>query len=125
MARSETDQAPSDEATDAASGLPIPAHGVRLSELEGGAVLLAFDLAPLRGAAARPLEGLGLTEAQARVARLALEGLSDEAIAARLGLSRHTVSNHLRGAYERVGVSTRGELAALVRRGAGLVGADE
>jgi DNA-binding CsgD family transcriptional regulator len=112
------DQLPSNEAPqgDAVAGLPIPAQGVRLLELGDGAVLLAFDL-ETRGDEGRcfdPLEAL--TPAQRRVVGEALDGLSDEAIASRLGLSRHTVSNHLRAAYKRVGVSSRAELAALVRR---------
>lgn len=55
-----------------------------------------------------------LTPAQREVTRLALGGLSDEAIARRTGRSRHTVSNLLRQAYRRYGLSTRIELAALL-----------
>jgi DNA-binding CsgD family transcriptional regulator len=99
---------PSDSDDERASAIPVPRHARRARELPSGAVLLAFDLAPVMSA---PLQRL--TPGQARVARLALEGLGDQAIAQQLGLSRHTVANHLRRGYARLGVSTRAELAAL------------
>lgn len=94
--------------------VPVPANRLAVHDLPGGAVVLAFDLEP--GAEGPPGELLGeLTPGQARVAALALEGLHDEEIAARLGLSRHTVSNQLRRAYTRLGVSSRSELSAHLR----------
>ena len=94
--------------------VPVPANRLALHELPGGAVVLAFDLEP--SAEGQPGELLAeLTPGQARVAALALEGLQDEEIAARLGLSRHTVSNQLRRAYARLGVSSRSELSAHLR----------
>lgn len=53
-----------------------------------------------------------LTPAQREVVRWALVGLGDAEIAARTQRSRHTVSNLLRQAYRRLGVSGRGELSA-------------
>lgn len=96
---------------DPSGAVPLPAHGLAAHELPSGAVLLAFDLRPR--AAADPLDAL--TPGQARVARLALDGLRDEQIACALGLSRHTVSNQLRRAYARLGVNSRAELAAALR----------
>jgi DNA-binding CsgD family transcriptional regulator len=61
-----------------------------------------------------------LSPAQTEVVRAMLEGLSDAKIAARRGCSRHTVSNLLHGAYRRLGVASRSELAALVRGAARL-----
>ena len=92
-------------------------HRLAAHELPGGAVLLAFDLRlrPRASADDDPLDAL--TPGQARVARLALEGLRDEQIASALGLSRHTVSNQLRRAYARLGVNSRIELAAALRWG--------
>lgn len=94
---------------------PVPLHRLAAHELPGGAVLLAFDLRPRASADDDPLDAL--TPGQARVARLALEGLRDEQIASALGLSRHTVSNQLRRAYARLGVNSRIELAAALRWG--------
>lgn len=89
---------------------PLPAHGLGACELPNGAVLLVFDLDCRSEASAWEQ----LSGAQARVVKLALEGLGDVAIAERLGLSRHTVSNHLRRVYAQLGVSSRFELSALL-----------
>lgn len=94
--------------------VPVPANGLAIHALPGGAVVLAFDLAPAPEGAASELLAK-LTPGQARVVALALEGLRDEEIAASLGLSRHTVSNQLRRAYARLGVNSRTELSALLR----------
>lgn len=89
----------------------VPRRGLAAWALPGGAVLLAFDVAAPSCAASE------LPPACARVAELASQGLSDRAIARRLGRSRHTVSNLLRRAYRRLGVHGRRELAvALTRR---------
>ena len=66
------------------------------------------ELAPLVADAYR------LTEREREVTRLVARGLSTEAIAARLYLSRWTVQDHLKAIFQKVGVSTRGELVARV-----------
>lgn len=55
-----------------------------------------------------------LTSRQLEVARLAASGLSNRAIAERLTVSIRTVANHLCGAYERLGVNDRADLARLL-----------
>lgn len=77
------------------------------------ATIVAFDLDPSASAEVALVEG-ALTEAQRPIVRLALAGLSDADIAATLGRSRHTVSNQLRRAYARLGVSTRTELCTRI-----------
>jgi DNA-binding CsgD family transcriptional regulator len=52
-----------------------------------------------------------LTKRQLEVARLAARGLTDRAIADRLGLSPHTVHTHLRNIFVRLQISSREELA--------------
>ncbi|HRE89676.1 MAG TPA: helix-turn-helix transcriptional regulator [Myxococcota bacterium] len=89
--------------------VPLPAHDFAVHLVEEGVAVIAFDLEPVD---ASPLEAL--TSGQRRVVELALRGLPDRAIAAQLGLSRHTVSNHLRRAYGRLGVASRNELCALL-----------
>lgn len=101
--------------------LPVPALHLRSYRIPTGAVLLAFDLAPTKREARSPERVdddllSALTPGQRRVTLLALEGRSDEQIAAQLGLSRHTVSNQLRRGYSRLGVNSRSELSALVCR---------
>ncbi|WP_406213604.1 LuxR C-terminal-related transcriptional regulator [Streptomyces decoyicus] len=64
----------------------------------------------VRGAEVRPLTGR-----EQHVARLAADGLTSQEIAARLVLSVRTVDNHLQRAYAKLGVTSRGELARMVR----------
>jgi DNA-binding CsgD family transcriptional regulator len=55
-----------------------------------------------------------LTSREGEVAGLVAEGLRNNEIAERLSLSTHTIKNYLYRAYEKLGVSSRVELAALV-----------
>lgn len=64
--------------------------------------------------APRPVaEEAGLTPQEYRIVRLAARGLSNRDIAAQLFLSPRTVGYHLYKAYPKLGVVSRGELAAL------------
>ncbi|MFD0165442.1 LuxR C-terminal-related transcriptional regulator [Streptomyces decoyicus] len=65
----------------------------------------------VRVAEVRPLTGR-----ERHVARLAADGLTSQEIAARLVLSARTVDNHLQRAYAKLGVTSRGELACLMRQ---------
>ena len=66
------------------------------------------------------LASLGLTPAQTRVAALVLQGRSTREITAELRISSHTVQEHLRVAFDKVGVGSRRELvAALTGRSGG------
>ncbi len=63
-------------------------------------------------------EGLaGLTGREAEVARLVAARKSNKAIAKALGISPRTVSTHVSNIFQKVGVTSRGELADLVRAG--------
>lgn len=57
----------------------------------------------------------GLTLRQARVTRLLAQGLTNPEIAEVLGISRLTVRNHVEQVLGKVGVSSRGRVAAAVR----------
>jgi DNA-binding NarL/FixJ family response regulator len=69
---------------------------------------LSFDLRP---AAAAPLSARELEVVQAGV-----EGLSNDEIAGRLGISPKTVESHLRRLFERHGMASRTELATRALR---------
>jgi predicted ATPase/class 3 adenylate cyclase/DNA-binding CsgD family transcriptional regulator len=70
-----------------------------------------------RGERKRPPTGwAALTPAEANVAALVAEGLTNPQVGERLFISRHTVDTHLRHVYAKLGVSTRSELAALAAR---------
>ncbi|GAB2652138.1 LuxR C-terminal-related transcriptional regulator [Kribbella swartbergensis] len=59
----------------------------------------------------------GLTPAQQRVTELLLKGYSTRQIVERLYLSPHTVQEHVRAAYDKVGVGSRRELVAALLTG--------
>jgi len=70
---------------------------------------------PLDGqsfASARPL-----SKREEEIARLVTEGLSNRQISQQLDLSEHTIKNYLFRIFEKVGVSTRVELALFALRG--------
>ena len=59
-----------------------------------------------------PIESLqNLSDRQREVARLASSGLSNKAIAERLGIREPTVANHIRRVYKKLGVNCRAGLA--------------
>jgi len=53
-----------------------------------------------------------LTEREAQILRMVVEGMSNKAIASRLGLGEGTVKSHLRNIYRKLQVRTRAEAAA-------------
>jgi DNA-binding CsgD family transcriptional regulator len=59
----------------------------------------------------------GLTPAQQRVTELLLQGFSTRQIVERLCLSPHTVQEHVRAAYDKVGAGSRRELVTALLRG--------
>jgi DNA-binding CsgD family transcriptional regulator len=88
-------------------------HGVWL--LMHGSVLgdnVALIIEPARAGDVAPLivEAYGLTGRELDVTRAIARGLSTDEIAAELYLSPHTVRDHVKGLFEKVGVSSRGEL---------------
>jgi DNA-binding CsgD family transcriptional regulator len=66
----------------------------------------APELAPLIA------DGYGLTQRERTVTQLVAQGASTDEIAGRLYLSPYTVQDHLKAVFDKVGVSTRGELVA-------------
>jgi len=57
------------------------------------------------------LDGRPMSKREEEIARLVAEGLSNRQISQRLGLSEHTIKNYLFRVFEKVGVTTRVELA--------------
>jgi DNA-binding CsgD family transcriptional regulator len=95
------------------SGCLLEVHAARVTGMAGrGSV--AITLAPA-GAAARScllLAARGLTPAQCRVASSVLRGLATRQICAELSISEHTVQDHLKAVFQKLGVSSRRELVA-------------
>ncbi len=82
-----------------------------LSTSEGRALGQGAQLASLA-------DWASLTDAERAVARLALEGHTNVAIAGQRGSSPRTVANQLASAYQKLGVSSRRQLLAAVLRAA-------
>ena len=76
----------------------------------------AVLLEPARPHELAPLiaDAYALTDRERAVTQLIAEGLPTSAIADRLYISPWTVQDHLKSIFEKVGVSTRGELVARV-----------
>jgi DNA-binding NarL/FixJ family response regulator len=53
-----------------------------------------------------------LTERETQIVRMVVEGMSNKAIASRLGLGEGTIKSHLRNIYRKLQVRTRAEAAA-------------
>lgn len=66
--------------------------------------------------AAARLRGMGLTEREAEVMHLLVEGLSAAAVAERLSISPHTARHHITSIYSKLGVSSRAAAVAAVLR---------
>jgi DNA-binding CsgD family transcriptional regulator len=77
---------------------------------------LALIIEPAKAADVAPLivEAYGFSQRELEVTRLIASGLGTSEIAARLFLSPHTVRDHVKAVFEKVGVSSRGELVAKV-----------
>ncbi|MFG2871122.1 AAA family ATPase [Streptomyces sp. NPDC048338] len=111
-------------------------RGRRLA-VDGGARMLAdlaerlrpavFEPAPAGPAGPRPPAAGGaparddrlarLTPREREISALVAEGLTNQAVADRLGLSPRTVESHVARVYRKTGVVTRAALASLVVRG--------
>ena len=77
---------------------------------------LAVIIEPAKAGDVAPLivEAYGLTERELDVTRRVARGLGTSEIAAELFLSTHTVRDHVKAIFEKVGVRSRGELVATV-----------
>ncbi len=65
-----------------------------------------------------PLVGARLTWRERETVELVAEGLSNRAIAVRMGVSVRTIEGHLNHAFAKLGVESRTELVRLVLKGA-------
>ncbi len=76
----------------------------------GGALRAALRRADRKNAAGTGWDSL--TPSEQEVARLIASGLTNNQVAARLGMSPHTVDGRLRRVFAKLGVNTRVELTA-------------
>jgi DNA-binding CsgD family transcriptional regulator len=94
------------------TGVWLVMHGSLLQGTDDVALVIepakANDVAPLI------IEAYGLTQREVDVTRAISRGLGTAEIAAHLVVSQHTVRDHIKSVFEKVGVSSRGELVAKV-----------
>lgn len=97
-----------------ASGSWVVARGSVLGDEPDGTA--AVILEPARPHELAPLiaDAYGLTERERAVTALVAQGLRTDAIATRLFISPWTVQDHLKAIFEKVDVTTRGELVARI-----------
>jgi DNA-binding NarL/FixJ family response regulator len=90
------------------AGVWVLMHGAPLT----GTDQLALIIEPAKATDVAPLivEAYGLTQRELDVTRAIARGLRTAEIAAELHLSPHTVRDHVKAVFEKVGVSSRGEL---------------
>jgi DNA-binding CsgD family transcriptional regulator len=91
--------------------------GLQLAAELGAAPLADRAREELRATGARPRRtawtgAAALTPSERRVAELAATGLTNDQIAQRLVVAAKTVQTHLTNAYRKLGITSRGELAA-------------
>jgi DNA-binding CsgD family transcriptional regulator len=101
----------------AASGAVVSVHAARLRDGSGNGPV-ALTIAPAASAerSSLLLAAHGLTPAQRRVAELVLQGRTTAQIVVELRISAHTVQDHLKAVFDKVGVRSRRELVGTLLR---------
>lgn len=98
----------------AASGRWLSVHASCLRGVNGRPGPTALTIEPAKSAQIAPIivEAYCLTTREQEITRAVARGLSNPEIAAELFLSPHTVRDHLKAIFGKVGVGSRGELVA-------------
>jgi DNA-binding CsgD family transcriptional regulator len=96
------------------SGQWLTVHGAALTGDGPDADAVAVTLAPSTVAELEPIRLAlhGLTPREREVAQLLVRGASNDEIARKLWISRHTVKDHVKAVYSKLGVGGRAELSA-------------
>jgi DNA-binding CsgD family transcriptional regulator len=97
-----------------ASGRWLVCHASCLRDADGRAGSTALVIEPAKVSEVAPLisEAYELSPRERHITQLVARGLGTGEIAARLHLSAHTVRDYVKAVFEKVGVSSRGELVA-------------
>jgi DNA-binding CsgD family transcriptional regulator len=97
------------------SGQWLILHASRLADARGGGPI-AVILEPAAPAEIAPLvlQAYGLTDREAQVARLILQGRSTAEIVDRLSISALTVQQHLKAVFDKTGARSRREFVAQI-----------
>ncbi len=96
------------------SGQWLALHASRLSGPGGGQIAVILEPATPTEVAPLVLQAYGLTDREAQVAQLVLQGHSTNEIAANLSIAALTVQQHLKAVFDKTGVHSRRALVAEV-----------
>ncbi len=96
------------------TGRVLTLHAAHTLQSEG-AVAVIVEAARPAAVGAMLVDAYGVTPRQRDVLGLLLLGRSMTQVARALGISEHTANDHRKAIYERVGVSSRSELAAMLQ----------
>jgi DNA-binding CsgD family transcriptional regulator len=96
------------------SGQWLTVHAAPLRTDSPDPAMVAVTLAPATPADLEPLRLAlhGLTPRERQVAQLLARGATNDDIAQALWISRHTVKDHAKAVYAKLGVGSRAELSA-------------
>lgn len=96
------------------TGRWMTAHASCLPTSAGDPALTSIVIQPAKSAQIAPIivQAYCLTGREQEITRAVARGLTNVEIAAELHLSAHTVRDHLKAVFAKVGVGTRGELVA-------------
>ena len=95
------------------NGTLVAVHAARLRDATGtGPIVLTIAPATSPERSSLLLAVHGLTPAQRRVANLVLQGRTTNQIVITLGISTHTVQDHLKIVFDKIGVRSRRELVS-------------
>jgi DNA-binding CsgD family transcriptional regulator len=109
-----TDSGPAVARLRAISGRWLTVHASCLRGADGRPGPTALTIEPAKSSQIAPIivEAYALTPREQEITRAVARGLSNQEIGAELFLSPHTVRDHLKAIFGKVGVGTRGELVA-------------
>jgi DNA-binding CsgD family transcriptional regulator len=112
--RAGTDRRPASARLRSSSGRWLSVHASCLRGADGRPGPTALTIEPAKSAQIAPIivEAYCLTPREQEITRSVSRGLSNPEIAAELFLSAHTVRDHLKAIFAKVGVGSRGELVA-------------
>ncbi len=101
----------------AASGRWLDLHASRLAGSDADRIAVVVEPCTPRATVPILLAAHGLSRREAEVARLVLRGASTRAISASLHISAHTVQDHLKHVFDKLGVRSRRDLVGLLLGG--------
>jgi DNA-binding CsgD family transcriptional regulator len=95
-------------------GLWLVCHASCLRDPDGSLGSIAVVVEPAKAAEIAPIivQAYELTDREQQITRLIARGAATGDIAGELFLSAHTVRDHVKAIFQKVGVSSRGELVA-------------